>query len=72
MTQKERIKKHLLSGWKITPLQALKKYGAFRLGAVIHTLKKEGMNISSKFVKVATRHGYSHVKQYWKNNGRMA
>lgn len=39
---------HLQSGNEISPIEALDKYGCFRLGAVIHTLKKEGHNISSR------------------------
>lgn len=64
MTQKEMVKRHLQRGWKITPLQALIKYGCFRLGAVIFNLKKAGMKIESKLVKVQTRFGYSWIAQY--------
>ena len=45
MSQKAQIKAALLAGETITPLDALKRYGCFRLGARIGDLKAEGMNI---------------------------
>ena len=51
MSQKEKILKHLLSGKSITPIQALNKFGCFRLGARIHNLRSEGYDIISKLVK---------------------
>jgi len=44
-TQKEQIKKHLLSRKSITPIQALNKFGCLRLAAVIYKLKNEGLKI---------------------------
>ena len=44
-TQKEQIKKYLLSRKTITPIQALNKFGCFRLAAVIYKLKNEGLKI---------------------------
>lgn len=44
-TQKEQIKKYLLSRKTITPIQALNKFGCFRLAAVIYKLKDEGLKI---------------------------
>lgn len=44
-TQKEQIKKHLESRKTITPIQALNKFGCFRLAAVIYKLKDEGLKI---------------------------
>jgi hypothetical protein len=44
-TQKEQIKKYLLSRKTITPIQALNKFGCFRLAAVIYKLKEEGLKI---------------------------
>ncbi|OTP93786.1 helix-turn-helix domain-containing protein [Gilliamella apicola] len=40
LSQCERILIHLQSGKTINPLQALKLYGCFRLGARIYDLKK--------------------------------
>lgn len=50
-SQTEQIRKHLESGKTINPLQALKKYGCFRLGARIWDLKnKQGLNIKTDFI----------------------
>tara|TARA_R100000458_G_scaffold55965_1_gene60425 strand:+ start:399 stop:875 length:477 start_codon:yes stop_codon:yes gene_type:complete len=51
-TQKSKVKKHLESGQSITPIDALERYGCFRLAAIIWTLKHEdGMNIKTENVK---------------------
>jgi hypothetical protein len=39
------IKNHLLTHCSITPLEALDKYGCFRLAARIAELKADGVNI---------------------------
>ena len=54
------ILKHLQDGNKITPLEALNKFGCFRLGAVIFVLKQEGWEIESKMVS----NGKKHFAQY--------
>ena len=51
MTQKEAIKRHLEAGQTITPLEALHEYGTIRLGAYIHELRKEGLNIRTTMVR---------------------
>jgi hypothetical protein len=58
-TQKEQIKKYLLSRKTITPIQALNKFGCFRLAAVIYKLKNEGL-------KIVTEMEYNKNKQYAK------
>ena len=58
-TQKEQIKKYLLSKKTITPIQALNKFGCFRLAAVIYKLKNEGL-------KIVTEIEYNKKKQYAK------
>ena len=50
MTAIYQIQKDLMSGKSITPLQALNKYGCFRLAALIHKLRKEGMVIETEYV----------------------
>jgi len=47
MTQTEMIRAHLLSGDEITPIDALEKYGCFRLAARIKELRDEGMTIKT-------------------------
>lgn len=50
-TQNAQIKAYLQSGKSLTALDALHQFGCFRLGARIHNLKSEGMNIESKMVE---------------------
>jgi hypothetical protein len=45
MSQKSNILNHLKSGKSITPLEALQKYGSFRLADRIFVLRNEGYNI---------------------------
>ncbi len=42
------ILNHLKSIGEINPLEALSKYGVYRLGAIIYILKDEGYKISSR------------------------
>jgi hypothetical protein len=35
----------LLRGYKLTPMQALEKWGCMRLGARIHELRKSGVDV---------------------------
>ena len=49
MTQKELIKDWLDNGKAISPLEALTKFGCFRLSHIIWLLKKEGMNIEKEW-----------------------
>ena len=52
LTQREMVLQHLKEGRVITPLEALQKYGSFRLGAIIHTLRREGLNIETNYITV--------------------
>ena len=59
-----KILEHLNRGEEISPLEALQKYGAFRLGAIIFELKKEGHNITrriERFEKPSGRKGHYAV-----------
>jgi len=49
-TQEELVENSLLRGESITPLEALHRFGAFRLSAIIFNLRKKGYNISTKMV----------------------
>ena len=51
-SQKENILEYLQIGNKITPLEALYKFGSFRLSAVIFELRQEGFNIITHKKKV--------------------
>lgn len=47
----QRLRRWILSGKPITPLQALDKFGCLRLGARIMELRNEGYNIMTKMVE---------------------
>ena len=49
-TQNEMILAYLKKGKSITPLDALNKFGCFRLAARVSDLRKDGLNIATKFV----------------------
>jgi len=50
-TQLKKVRKHLLDGKSITPIEALNMFGAFRLGAIIFVLRKEyEMNIVTEMI----------------------
>jgi len=67
VTQKSKIMSHLQSGQSITPIDALERYGCFRLAAIIHTLKNDyGMDIKTELIKnkYGTKYGkYTMVKK---------
>lgn len=47
----KQIRQHLESGKSITPLEALRLYGCFRLGARIYDLRAEGMTIETNLIE---------------------
>jgi hypothetical protein len=49
-SQTERILEFMLSGNTITPMEALDKFGCFRLGARIADIKAKGYIVYSDFV----------------------
>lgn len=49
-SQSQNILDHLDSGKSITPLEALERFGCFRLGARIWDLKRKGYNIITKLI----------------------
>ena len=61
MTAIYKIQKDLMSGKSITSLQALNKYGCFRLAAAIHKLRKEGVAIETEYV---TKNGKTLAKYF--------
>lgn len=55
---------HLKTGEEINPLDALSKYGIYRLGAIIYYLKKEGHCIAPRieyYKKPSGRKGHYAV-----------
>lgn len=63
MTQNQQIKSYLKKGKSITPIQALNKFGCFRLAARVSDLRKDGLNIATKYItkKCKTYASYSLV-----------
>lgn len=55
MTQSALILDHLKTGASITPIEALSRYGCFRLGARIYDLRKDGHTITTE--RYTTPHG---------------
>jgi len=51
-SQSARILAYLKKGNSLTPYDALKRFGCFRLGARIWSLKRDGHPIQSRLVEV--------------------
>ena len=73
-TQKERILEYIREHGSITPVEALKHIGSFRLGARIYDLKQQGHDIinlnktgDERYAKYAMRRNISPVKPSEKN-----
>jgi hypothetical protein len=64
-TQRDKILKWLLQGHTLTPIQALNRFGSFRLGARIYELRRIGYKINMKLES----HGKAHYAKYWIYNG---
>lgn len=64
-SQNKAILAHLEAGLSITPLEALKRYQCFRLGARIFDLKRQGHNIITDMVQDGRKRyaSYKIVKQ---------
>lgn len=63
-SQNIRIRKYLESGKSLTPLDALYQFGTFRLGARIHNLKEQGMNIKSEIIEITSEGKVKRVAKY--------
>ena len=57
----ERVLQYLQAGGRLTPLDALRMWGCFRLGARICDLKKQGHRIEARTIE--TENG-KHVAEY--------
>ena len=65
ITQCEMIEDYLDEWGSITPLEALRDLGVYRLASRISDLKKQGHKIKSEMVSVATRNGgRKHIARY--------
>jgi hypothetical protein len=61
MSQTTQIANYLNKGRKLTPIDALNKFGCFRLAARIADLRNDGMNIKTTIVKLKNK---KQVAQY--------
>lgn len=61
-TKMERVKELLLAGRRITALDALKEARSMRLAAIVHVLRRQGMEIVSEKVEVSKD---TWVSAYW-------
>ena len=59
MTQKQTVIKHLIKYGTITPLEAQSNYNIWRLAAVIHKIKKAGIEIDSHLRKAPSGAKYA-------------
>ena len=50
MSQIDDVHAHLLRGKPITPIQALAKFGCFRLAAIIFNIRAEGYTVETEMV----------------------
>ena len=57
LTQYDRVLDHLQRNGKLSQKQAIRLFGAYRLSAIIHRLRKDGYNISSTFKSGKNRFG---------------
>ena len=61
MSQNKQIADYLNKGKKLTPIDALNKFGCFRLAARIADLRNDGMNIVTNTIKLKNK---TQIAQY--------
>ena len=61
MSQNKQIADYLNKGKKLTPIDALNKFGCFRLAARIADLRNEGLNIVTNTIKLENK---KQIAQY--------
>jgi len=61
MSQNKQIADYLNKGKKLTTLDALKKFGCFRLASRINDLRNDGMKITTKIIKLENK---KQIAQY--------
>lgn len=61
MSQIDDVRAYLLRGKALTPIQALAKFGCFRLAAIIFNLRAEGFTIETEMVHVGKKKWASYT-----------
>ena len=54
-THKSLIRRRLIEGGSISPLEALRDYGCYRLASRISDLRREGLNIAKRMEESVSR-----------------
>lgn len=67
LTQNEMILQDMMMGNHISPIEALRDFGCFRLAARICDLRNQGYEIQSGTVHTEGKHGPVHFSEYWIN-----
>lgn len=65
MAQTKDILNDLLTGARITSLEAINRYGCTRLAARIKNVEEMGYKVERRMVEVPTRNGKTKVAEYW-------
>ena len=68
VTQYENVKNYLEQGNKVTPIDALSKFGCFRLSAIIFDLRQNGFPIKTNFKTVNGKKFAEYELTYDKTN----
>ena len=63
--QNKEIKKYLMTGKKLTALDALYHFSCFRLSARIYDLRSEGMAIEAHTRQIVSAGKKKHVTEYF-------
>jgi Helix-turn-helix domain len=61
-TQRSAILRHLMKGKKLTPMEALDKFGAFRLAAHINVLRGRGHLINTHMIQTGDGRTYAQYE----------
>jgi hypothetical protein len=64
MSQEKQIRHYLESGGRISGIDALDKFGCYRLSSVIFNLRDKGLDIKTKMIK----NGQKSYAQYYLEN----
>lgn len=71
MSINQKVLEYLQKGNSLTPIEALNKFGCFRLGAAIHDLRKEGFDIETIMSKGEKHFAIYRLKTKQEQNGQM-
>lgn len=69
-TQCELILTHLKKGLPLTAMDALNKFGCFRLASRINDLRNDGHNIMTTMVEIEGNGEIKRVAKYWLVKGK--